>query len=176
MKTKERILLKALELFNAEGLTEVTLRKIAGALAMSQGNLNYHFKTKGEIVSELYFSLVQRMDYEMNKITQAQPILSFLNKSSLTSMHILYEYRFIIRDLYKVMEVDKKLKTHYLGLQKERKMQYLMLFEKMIAEGLIREEELKGEYERLYERMHILGDNWINVLDFFSKDSSSRVA
>lgn len=176
MKTRERILLKALQLFNQEGLKEVTLRKIAGTLEISQGNLNYHFRTKAEIVSQLYFRLVEKMDNEMDKITREQPILSFLSKRSLISMEILYEYRFITRDLYKVLTADPGLKQHYLQLQKMRNQQYLFLFQNMIAEGLMRHEELEGEYDRLYERMNILGDNWINAADFFGSDDTSKIA
>ena len=176
MKTKERILLKALDLFNDQGIREVTLRQIASSLEMSQGNLNYHFRTKAEIVSQLYFQLVDHMDHEMNKITREKPILQFLNESTLVSMNILYQYRFITRDLYHVLGDDETLKTHYLQLQEMRKHQFLMLFQNLIKEGLMRDEELEGELERLHERMNILGDNWINAADFFRKNSESKIA
>lgn len=45
----------------------------------------------------------------------------------------------------------------------------------MIADGRMRKEELKNEYERLYERMNILGDNWINSANLFFQGSSSKV-
>lgn len=176
MKTKDRILFKALELFNKHGIKEVTLRQIANALDMSQGNLNYHFSTKAEIVSQLYFQLVERMDEEMNRLNQNRPVLSFLYESALISMDILYEYRFITRDLYTVLESDNALKTHYLELQEMRKQQYLFVFQQLKNEGLMRAEELEGEFERLHERMNILGDNWINAADFFQKEGVSKVS
>lgn len=176
MKTKERILAKALHLFNELGLREVTLRQIANALNMSQGNLSYHFKTKGEIVSRLYFQLVEQMDLEMSKLSQNKAILALLNDSALASMRILYQYRFITRDLYMVLEGDETLKKHYLQLQEMRKQQYVALFHNLINEGLMREEELVGEYDRLYERMNILGDNWINAADFFRIEGESKVS
>ncbi|WP_258102084.1 TetR/AcrR family transcriptional regulator [Marinoscillum pacificum] len=176
MKTKERILVKALELFNNEGVKEVTLRKVAGALGISQGNLNYHFKTKGEIIRQLYYDLVDQMNDAMQQLTREQPILSYLSKSSLISMEVLYAYRFITRDLYQVLESDQELKQHYHQLQKMRNEQFLSLFQHMISGGLMREEELVGEYERLHERMNILGDNWISAADFFQGESLSKVA
>ena len=176
MKTKEKILLKALELFNEFGIKEVTLRQIAKALHISQGNLNYHFKTKSDIVSRLYFMLVEKMDLEMNKLNQNRPILSILYDSALVSMNILHQYRFITRDLYLVLESDASLKKHYLELQQNRKQQYLLLFQNMKQAGLMREAELQGEYERLYERMNIFGDNWINAADFFKNNQVSVVA
>lgn len=176
MKTKIRILLKALELFNEKGVRDITLRQIANSLQMSQGNLNYHFRTKAEIISDLYFKMVEQTNVEMDKVTRDSPILYFLSESALVSMNLLYRYRFIVRDLYYVLGSDEILKTHYLQLQEVRKQQYLMLFQNLIREDLMREEELEGEFVRLYERMNILGDNWINVADFFGKDNNSKVA
>ncbi|WP_421754159.1 TetR/AcrR family transcriptional regulator [Croceimicrobium sp.] len=167
MKTKERILVKALELFNSEGLKEVTLRKIAVALEMSQGNLNYHFKTKGDLVAALYFDLVAHMDREMEKIAQDQALLPLIYESSWVSMKTLYDYRFITKDLYAVLDADPDLKKHYLGLQGLRKQQYMQLFSHMTQQGLMRPEEFEGEYLGLYERMNILGDNWINASILF---------
>lgn len=175
MKTKERILATALELFNSEGLKEVTLRRIAGEMGISQGNLSYHYKAKADIVSALYFQLVDRMDIEMEKITQEQPILSFLYQSSLVSMQTLFEYRFITKDLYAVLGADKQLKEHYLGLQGTRRKQFSFLFQNMISTGLLRGEEFEGEYDRLYQRMNILGDNWINAAILLDDKQASGV-
>lgn len=165
----------ALELFNKEGLKDVTLRQIAKAMNISQGNLNYHYRAKSDIVSALYFQLVDRMNIEMSQLVQNQPIMSFLSKSSLISMRVLFEYRFITKDLYAVLDSDEELKQHYVGLQKMRKQQFLMLFENMIEGGLLRPEELNNEYERLYERMNILGDNWINAAALLRDNSKSIV-
>ncbi|NVK84090.1 MAG: TetR family transcriptional regulator [Cytophagia bacterium] len=175
MKTKDKVLATALELFNKEGLKDVTLRQIAKTMNISQGNLNYHYRAKSDIVSALYFQLVDRMNIEMSQLVQNQPIMSFLSESSLISMRVLFEYRFITKDLYAVLDSDEELKQHYVGLQKMRKQQFLMLFENMIEGGLLRPEELNNEYERLYERMNILGDNWINAAALLRDNSKSIV-
>ncbi len=175
MKTKERILQTALVLFNTEGLKEVTLRRIALEMGISQGNLNYHFKTRGDIVSALYFRLVHEMDIEMAKVLVAQPIISLLYESALVSMRKFYDYRFIMKDLYRVLEASEELNKHYRNLQELRKDQYMLLFQNLIRQGLIREEEMTGEYSRLYERMNILGDNWINAASLFRKHDSSVI-
>ena len=134
---------------------------------MSQGNLNYHFKTKGDLIAALYFDLVAHMDREMEKIAQDQALLPLIYESSWVSMKTLYDYRFITKDLYAVLDADPELKKHYLGLQGLRKQQYMQLFSHMIQKGLLRPEEFEGEYLGLYERMNILGDNWINASILF---------
>lgn len=175
MKTKERILYKALDLFNEKGVKEVTLRQIAHALKMSQGNLNYHFKHKGDIISALYFKLVDEMNADMEKMQKELPILSFLYRSSYVSMSTLFRYKFLMMDLYSVLNSDETLKRHYLELQSIREQQYLVLFQAMSEQGLIRKEELVGEYARLHKRMNILGDNWINASLFFLDEKISAV-
>ncbi len=161
-KTKRKILDKSLDLFNEFGIRETTLRKIALALGISQGNLNYHFKTKDQIIHALYFELVEKMDIEMAKVLQERALLVVIYDSTLTSMKCFYEYKFLMKDLYKVLDASEELSTHYRSLSELRGQQYLFLFEALKAEKLIREEAFQDEYYRLYERMVIVGDNWVN--------------
>ena len=48
--TKQKIILAAIDLFNKEGLTNVKNSDIAKAAEMSLSNVNYHFKTKQDLV------------------------------------------------------------------------------------------------------------------------------
>jgi AcrR family transcriptional regulator len=145
------------------------------ALGMSQGNLNYHFKTKPEIIEELYFELVEKMNSEMQKMAQNSSILSMLYTSAEMSMLNFYEYRFLMRDMYFIFRENDKIKQHYLELQKMRKEQFKMLFKTMIESQILRSEEFPDEYERLYERMNILGDNWINAFELLKKNVEEPV-
>ena len=62
MKTAEKILFTALELFNQNGEVSVTSVDIALELDISPGNLYYHFKGKEIIVAALFDMYRERME------------------------------------------------------------------------------------------------------------------
>ncbi|MDP1775780.1 MAG: TetR/AcrR family transcriptional regulator, partial [Moraxellaceae bacterium] len=64
MKTRDRILLKSLALFNEQGERAVTTNHIAAELGISPGNLYYHFANKESII----FGLFLRYSDEMTKV------------------------------------------------------------------------------------------------------------
>uniref|UniRef100_UPI0005623176 TetR/AcrR family transcriptional regulator n=1 Tax=Photobacterium sanctipauli TaxID=1342794 RepID=UPI0005623176 len=57
MKTKDRILSVSLELFNRDGVAQVSTLIIATEMGISPGNLYYHFRGKEEIIATLVTEL-----------------------------------------------------------------------------------------------------------------------
>ena len=53
IRTDERIVSKALEMFNERGIEYVGLRELAATLKMRVGNITYYFPTKDELVNRL---------------------------------------------------------------------------------------------------------------------------
>lgn len=53
-KTKEKILLASIDMFNEHGIANVRLQQIADASGISVGNLAYHFKNKQIIIDYVY--------------------------------------------------------------------------------------------------------------------------
>jgi len=173
--TKSRIKEKARALFNEKGLTDTTLRNIAAAVGISQGNLNYHFRTKQDLIEVLYFELVELLNEKMGDLPQGETLLKQLFGATKITMTVLYEYRFFLRDLYKIFRENEKIKSHYTNLQQLRTQQFLQFFEVLVANELMRPEEFEGEYQNLYARMNILGDNWINAQELLQGNLESPV-
>lgn len=113
MKTRERILTAALELFNQQGERKVTTNHIAAHLGMSPGNLYYHFKNKQEIIYELFLNYEERVDSNLDVPSDRQLTvedkLNYLQKV----FQGLWEYRFIHRDMEHLLLGEERLHARY---------------------------------------------------------------
>jgi AcrR family transcriptional regulator len=113
MKTRDRILAAALELFNQQGERNVTTNHIAAHLEMSPGNLYYHFKNKQEIIFELFLSYEATVDNNLNVPEDRQLTiedkLNYLQKV----FQGLWEYRFIHRDMEHLLMGEERLHARY---------------------------------------------------------------
>lgn len=169
MKTKDRILSTSLALFNDKGLSQVTLRTIAAKMGISQGNLNYHFKKRQDIIEALYFQLVAGMDAAFSRLTNREIDLSILFEVNRSILSVLYEYRFLMLDFVQVMRENQKIRQHYIDLQKGRTIQFNQIVNVLQKKGLVREAEFELEFENLYRRMNIVGDFWISFSEIIDQ-------
>lgn len=90
MKTKERILLTALSLFNEHGENSVTSVDIAMELDISPGNLYYHYKGKEKIVAELVGMHQQKM----------RQVLRPQNTEALNAEEVFYYLYLVVEQLH----------------------------------------------------------------------------
>jgi AcrR family transcriptional regulator len=113
MKTRDRILAAALELFNQQGERKVTTNHIAAHLEMSPGNLYYHFKNKQEIIYELFLNyeatVDSNLDVPSDRQLTIQDKLNYLQKV----FQGLWEYRFIHRDMEHLLLGEERLHARY---------------------------------------------------------------
>lgn len=161
-KTKDRILDTALHLFNERGLSKVTLRTIASTMNISQGNLSYHYKKREDIISALYYNLIESIDRGMEENKVREITINALLDTSELIMNNLFEYRFLLLDFVQIMRENPEIKKHFLEMSERRKAEFLFLFDSLVKEGVMRKEQYKNEFLYLYQRIKIMGDFWIS--------------
>ena len=112
MKTKDRILLASLTLFNEQGEPNVTTLQIADELNISPGNLYYHFKNKAEIVDGLFNQFEARIN---DLLDVPETILGV--EDQWLFLHLLFEaiaqYRFLYQDLVNVLGRYERIKPRF---------------------------------------------------------------
>ena len=144
-------------------------------MEISQGNLNYHFKKRDEIIENLYYSLVENIDNELLKFKDEDITLDLLINLSTSIMSAFYDYRFFSLDFVQIMRNNKTIKSHYIKLSKTREKQFLDLFNVLVDKEILRKEVLDNEYVNLYKRFRILADFWISSSQVTNKIISKKV-
>ncbi len=106
MKTKEKILLTSIELFNRNGVVAVTTNHIAKAMEISPGNLYFHYDNKEEILSEL-FKRMCKETYRVWRPTRTRTItpLQFIDEN----FELYWRFRFFHREMYALRRKDQQL-------------------------------------------------------------------
>ncbi|MCV9388731.1 TetR/AcrR family transcriptional regulator [Reichenbachiella ulvae] len=172
--TREKILDKALALFNENGLASVSQRNITEALGISPGNLTYHFKKKEDIVQGLYDRLVIRFSEVFDGITKSPPSINGMLSLSETVFQLVWEYQFFFIDYVFLMRSYPAICTHYSHLMKKREEQFLASVEYLKNEGVLRPERLPKQYNRLFFQLRLITDFFLSAQ--LNQDDQQRLS
>lgn len=159
--TKLNILDTARSLFNQQGFSEVTIRMIAMELGISSGNLNYHFKTREDILEALYFEMVETFDKRIEEIKHTEMSFQRIQEDMYVSLKRMIDYRFIWTDLYNLLRLNAKIKSHFLAVHQKRFAGYEYLFEELAKKGWLSKAEFPTEHQYLIERMIEYSNTWL---------------
>jgi AcrR family transcriptional regulator len=148
MKTKDKIKIKATELFNNKGFKNVTLREVAKALGISYGNVTYHFKTKKEVIELLYEDMLTETKQILQTFDMSNLFKGILDAPKLT-FQISMKYLFFYVDFIEVKRSYVELAIRIEKDNEERKFGYLLLLNQLQKEGVLREELTQSDLDYL---------------------------
>ncbi|MCU4586538.1 TetR/AcrR family transcriptional regulator [Acinetobacter nosocomialis] len=162
LKTKDRILQISLQLFNERGERSVTTNHIATELGISPGNLYYHFRNKHEIIKELMYQY-QVETLEMLSLPEDRPLTTNdkINYFQVLSGQ-LWNYRFIHRDVYHLVESNEDFKKIYPRFAGQVMQQGQRIYQAFVDAGLMK--MTASEIEALIINLWIVLTNWTNFL------------
>lgn len=104
MKTKEKILVVSLQLFNELGVANLAAIDVANEMDISPGNLYYHYKGKGEILA----TLLERYERTLQDGFRKPIAEGELGEESWLYFYalaeLMYNYRFLFRGIADIRE------------------------------------------------------------------------
>ena len=116
IKTKDRIIKGSIELFNRDGVSEISTNHIAEYLNMSPGNLYYYFSNKEQIIRGIFDQMRGQIETLWQDKNQNNPLM-IVSEYIQVVFTLLIEYKFFFSDLPQLLRKDAQLKADYVNLQ-----------------------------------------------------------
>jgi AcrR family transcriptional regulator len=140
-RTRERILEASLALFNVHGEPHITTADIADELNISPGNLYYHFRNKDEIIYDLFQAFEQRLGEALAVPEERAPDIEDLWLFLHLVFEIIWEYRFLYRDLDELASRNHRLAAHFRRIIERGTNTVLVLCRGLAKSGVLRASE-----------------------------------
>ena len=118
-RTAERILEVTLVLFNRFGEPNVSTTLISAELGISPGNLYYHYPAKDELINSLF----DRYEHALNELLNAGEDVRNVEDAWFfmhTLFELIWQYRFLYRDLNDLLSKNRRLETHFQMILKNK--------------------------------------------------------
>ncbi len=176
MKTKERILLGALDLFNLDAATEVTTNDLARGLNMSPGNLYFHYKNKEQIIRELFKRLaletaqIWKPQAKKAKNNEKLQMVDFIDRN----LQLYWKYRFFHRELYTLRKVDPELSKLWRAHLKKMSRWMIVLHKHWVRSGVMIPIQSKYEMEFLGELLFVASNSFMQFFETVDRSPNQR--
>jgi AcrR family transcriptional regulator len=118
-RTAERILEVTLELFNRFGEPNVSTTLISAELRISPGNLYYHYPAKDELINALFDKYERSLSDLLNAsdgVRNVEDAWFYMH----TLFELIWQYRFLYRDLNDLLSKNRRLETHFQSILKHK--------------------------------------------------------
>jgi AcrR family transcriptional regulator len=135
-RTAERILEVTLELFNRFGEPNVSTTLISAELGISPGNLYYHYPAKDELINSLF----ERYERSLGELLSASEGVRNVEDAWFflhSLFEIIWEYRFLYRDLNDLLSKNRLLETRFQTVLKNKSRAIRHLLDGMSRHGAV---------------------------------------
>jgi AcrR family transcriptional regulator len=167
MKTKDKIIATAVNLFNLHGTKAISTNHIAKEMGISPGNLYYHFRSKNDIIR----SISDNFSNELGSVFKIQLDTISDFSSNLTSLFnrffkIQQSYQFLFLEGVHLTRQDSRLLDNYTNLRNLIKKGYHELLSNLVKIKIMKKQSL-NIIDDLLDAQWIIMWYWINhtILD-----------
>lgn len=170
MKTKDKILLTSLSLFNQEAEASVSTVDIANELDISPGNLYYHFKGKEVIIGELLKQHLAALAEILNNPAASLHSLEDYWMYLYVLSEQVFDYRFVYRNPSELILRFPELKKPLLNSYQKTEVGLGKLVVAMRELGIISFDE--SVLVPLCQNLNLLLNQWFSYIELTTKVST----
>ncbi len=155
--TRDRILDTCRTLFNDRGPNKVTTAEIAESVAISEGNLHYHFQRKEQIVEALFDQFVLALD----KAGSAASLQTDRHRQYLEGwFETMWEWRLFYTAV--TYHLAPSLQPRLAALTRTGQAQVRRMLDALVRDGRLR--ATPAELDVLVVNAWIIGGSWIDYV------------
>ena len=174
-ETQRRIKQAAVDLFNRLGTSEVTIQHISERVGVSRGNLQYHFKSKEEIIKAIYADIVAEMDRTWRHDEQ-KPTMFHMAEMFSRQLELKWRYRFLYREIVTLSRRYPHLGAFVRKTRVQRIESTMAFFDALIKAGALKRIRSKKSLRYIVAMTNIFCDNWLNFLELQQERETEEIA
>lgn len=159
MKTRDKIVFAALELFNEHGERTITTNHIAAHIDISPGNLYYHFRNKQEIVREIFLLYSRELLERFEPVQEQTESLALLKQYLDSIFNLMWKYRFFYANLPDILQRDESLHEDYIAVQNKLQANLHNIMKTFLKLGLI--DVTEQEIPKFVMSLHLIASSWL---------------
>ena len=160
-QTKNNILQKAIELFNENGTGSVSMNALAMSLGISAGNLQYHYKSKEDMIRAILEEMFTQFDVIYQPI-EGTFTLDTLRQIMRLNFNLVWKYRFFYRELAALLRNDATLAKRFRTIHTQRIEEQEALIKQLIDSGGVKSDLSPDELRNIVLIGWVLGNTWLS--------------
>lgn len=163
-QTKSNILQKAIELFNETGTASTSMNALAEAIGISAGNLQYHYKSKEDVIRDIYevmFTDWQSIYTGMDETFSIETLRAIMKKN----FDLTWKYRFFYREYAALLRNDSKLSKRFREVQEQRLIEQETLINLLASQSGGRSAPDPKEIKNVALIGWVLGNTWLSYAE-----------
>jgi len=173
MKTKEKILSAALNLFNQQGVSSISLRDIAQSTGISKGNIGYHFPLKEDIVYQLYTQMNKALAEISKEFATTSDLLELLLKAPFQTFDLSHIYRILYLQYVHVLQRYPEIQKEHQQEITERKNQFKFIFSELQSARVLRDDVTEQQWNIILQQSGLMRTMWF-AYTAFQKDQTGN--
>jgi len=159
MSTKEKLVYRALELFNENGIEYVGMRELAADLGMRVGNVTYYFPTKDDLVQEIIGGL---RDLNSKTIgTDCGSITDFLSMYR-QLFNNQYQYRCLLLSFVHLVSRHPLFASNYAVTEARRREALRSHITSMVKNNCLLSSLNAGQVELIISHITLISRFWLS--------------